>query len=209
MDDSRIEKRPPVTPPVGHFLPQRGALALSALGGLALTAFCVYAVVAMPYENLLELVFVRGVFGGLALASGALTLGWIRRMRNARTALLVDEAGILDGTSLGSPLFIQWEDIADLTAGTNKTLEVELTSSSASYVSWPRRFLTRMLRRRRSTHLAIPLAGLSAPAFEIQSLAESWWEARQLSEVTQGNSLSSGEDGDGLARSQGPGTEAV
>lgn len=74
-----------------------------APAGLALTAGCVYALVqGVRYTHIVSLLL--GILGAPFL--GLLTIGWIRLL--GPIALVVDDRGMMDSTSMLSVGFIPW-----------------------------------------------------------------------------------------------------
>ena len=82
---------------------RRRGVVRRALVGLALTAGCVYALVqGVRYTHIISLLL--GILGAPFL--GLLTIGWIRLL--GPIALVVDDRGMMDSTSMLSVGFIPW-----------------------------------------------------------------------------------------------------
>jgi len=122
---------------------RRWSIFWRALFGVAFTAGCVYALrQGIKYTHIISLVL--GILG--IPAFGLLTIGWIRLL--GRTALVIDDRGVWDNTSMISVGFIPWEQtLAFLPA------QMRFTNVSHDYVfilfadsTWPWRHL-RPIRR--------------------------------------------------------------
>ena len=125
------------------------------------------------------------IFVPVAIGAAWTTLGWLRRAFKHGTVLSITAEGILDGTALGSPVFIPWSSVASVAEGPNGTINLAFHDPASVRIPMHKRLLSRMLKSDRAHHYAIPVRALDVPHWEVAEVAREWHEALLLAEVSQ------------------------
>lgn len=162
----------------------------SLLIALAFTLLSVFLTILGPSGNsALESALGRLLFGAISVWGGSISIRWLLRLRNRQPRLTITSEGIVDRTSLGSPVRIPWEEIKSMEETSKGTLEIEVKDPKILGLSLQRRFLARFLRRNPRADVVIPVRLLSVPTMDIVNRAIGIHEARLLNEVRGGGTL--------------------
>jgi hypothetical protein len=164
-----------------------GADALWGLLMAAYTALVWYLAWAPPGETLLENLIFRVGCGAFGLWGASVTIRILKRTLTRGPVLSFTEAGILDRSAVGPPVFVPWDEVVSIQSGSRgpPNLEIRVKDRSALNLGLVRRFVRRMIRQTKDADVVIPASFLSVPAETVVSLAHELNESRLLAETRQ------------------------